>query len=153
MAKVHCCRILIFTKWCWPQLFRGMMSSVALSVFITLNFTHTHTQPFYGPFSGTTQVSRCQKRNFCILWCKGRFTVADTPAIRLGATPSGLTSASLHHPPHILYRPHALPATQLIASKHWRQHSELNLSLISNLYLVLTSVLNPVLGCKADNNL
>jgi len=24
--------------------------------------THTDTQPFYGPFSGTTQVSRCQKR-------------------------------------------------------------------------------------------
>jgi len=23
---------------------------------------HTPTQPFYGPFSGTTQVSRCQKR-------------------------------------------------------------------------------------------
>jgi len=23
---------------------------------------HTHTQPFYGPFSGTTRVSRCQKR-------------------------------------------------------------------------------------------
>jgi len=25
--------------------------------------THTHTQPFYGPFSGTTQVSWCQKRH------------------------------------------------------------------------------------------
>jgi len=24
--------------------------------------THTHTQAFYGPFSGTTRVSRCQKR-------------------------------------------------------------------------------------------
>jgi len=23
---------------------------------------HVHTQPFYGPFSGTTQVSLCQKR-------------------------------------------------------------------------------------------
>jgi len=34
----------------------------------TLNFseqhtlTHTPTQAFYGPFSGTTRVSRCQKR-------------------------------------------------------------------------------------------
>jgi len=31
----------------------------------TMHSTHhqlTHTQPFYGPFSGTTQVSRCQKR-------------------------------------------------------------------------------------------
>jgi len=23
---------------------------------------HTHTKPLYGPFSGTTWVSRCQKR-------------------------------------------------------------------------------------------
>jgi len=26
-----------------------------------LNLLHTHTHPFNGPFSGTTQVSRCQK--------------------------------------------------------------------------------------------
>jgi len=32
-------------------------------------------------------------------WCKGRLTEADTLTIRLGATPSGLTSAHLHHPP------------------------------------------------------
>jgi len=25
-------------------------------------FTHTHTQPLYDPFSGTTPVSQCQKR-------------------------------------------------------------------------------------------
>ena len=25
--------------------------------------THTDTQPFYGPFSGTTRVSRCQKKS------------------------------------------------------------------------------------------
>jgi len=32
------------------------------------------------------------------LWCKGRLTEADTPTIQLGATPSRLTSAHLHHP-------------------------------------------------------
>ena len=58
---------------------------------------HHHTpQPFYGPFSGTTRVSRCQKRTSGLY---GRLTEADTPTIRLGATPSGLTSAHLHHPP------------------------------------------------------
>jgi len=31
-------------------------------------------------------------------WCKGRLTEADTPTIRLGASPSGLSSAHLHHP-------------------------------------------------------
>jgi len=55
-------------------------------------------QPFYGRFSGTTRVSWCQK-NFWTLWCKGRLTEADTLTIRLGDTPSGLTSAPLHYPP------------------------------------------------------
>jgi len=41
--------------------------------------------------------------NFWTLWCKGRLTEADTPTIRMGATPSGLvTSAHLHHPPYFL---------------------------------------------------
>jgi len=48
-------------------------------------------QPFYGPFSGTTRVSWCQKKNFWTLWCKGRLTEADTLTIQLGATPSGLS--------------------------------------------------------------
>jgi len=43
-----------------------------------------------------------------------------THTIRLGATPSGLTSAHLHHPP-IFYRPDALPAAQPTVSRHWRQ--------------------------------
>ena len=34
--------------------------------------------------------------------CKGRLTEADTLTILLGATPSGLTSAHLHHPPFFL---------------------------------------------------
>jgi len=41
------------------------------------------------------------EENFWTLCCKGRLTEADTPTIRLGATPSGLTSAHHHHPPHI----------------------------------------------------
>ena len=42
------------------------------------------------------------EENFWTLWCKGRLTEADTPTIRLGATPSGLTSDHLHHPPYFL---------------------------------------------------
>ena len=64
--------------------------------------TITTPQPFYGPFSRTTWVSRCQKRTSGLLWCKGRLTEADTLTIRLGTTPSGLTSAHLHHPPYFL---------------------------------------------------
>ena len=28
----------------------------------TFKYTTTHPQPFYGPFSGITRVSQCQKR-------------------------------------------------------------------------------------------
>jgi len=51
------------------------------------------------------------EENFWTLWCKARLTEADTLTIRLGTTPSGLTSAHLHHPP-FFYSPDALPATQ-----------------------------------------
>jgi len=50
------------------------------------------------------------EENFWTLWCKRRLTEADTLTIRLGASSSGLTSAPLHHPPHIFYGPDALPA-------------------------------------------
>ena len=39
------------------------------------------------------------EENFWTFWCKGRLTEADILTIRLGATPSGLTSAYLHHSP------------------------------------------------------
>jgi len=48
------------------------------------------------------------EENFWTLWCKGRLTEANTPIIRLGATPSGLTSAHLHHPSYFFYKPDAL---------------------------------------------
>jgi len=38
------------------------------------------------------------EKNFWTSWCKGRPTEADTQTIWLGATPSRLTSAHLHHP-------------------------------------------------------
>ena len=42
------------------------------------------------------------EENFWTLWCKERLTEADTLTIRLGATPSRLSSAHLHHPPIFL---------------------------------------------------
>jgi len=43
------------------------------------------------------------EENFWTLWSKGRLTQADTPTIQMGATPSGLSSAHLHHPPNCLH--------------------------------------------------
>jgi len=42
---------------------------------------------------------------------QGKITEADTPTLRLGAAPSGLSSAHLHHPP--IFKPDALPAATL----------------------------------------
>ena len=56
-------------------------------------------QPFYGPFFQDHPGQPVPEENFWTLWCKGRLTEAETLTIRLGATPAGLTSAHLHHPP------------------------------------------------------
>jgi len=82
------------------------------------SMSYVAPQPFYGHFFRDHLGEPMPEENFWTLWCKGRLTEADTPTIRLGATPSGLISAHLHHPPHIFYRPDALPAAQPTTSKH-----------------------------------
>jgi len=57
--------------------------------------TTTVSRPFFRDHLGEP----VPEENFWTLWCKGRLTEADTLTIRLGATPSGLTSA-----PHIFLR-------------------------------------------------
>jgi len=66
------------------------------------------------------------EENFWTLWCKGKLTEADTMTIRLGATPSGLTSAHLYHLPIFFYGLDALTAAQPTVSKHWRQLAHLD---------------------------
>ena len=56
----------------------------------------------HGPFSRDHQGEPVPEENFWTLWCKGRLTQADIQTIRLGATPSGLNRAHLHHPPYFL---------------------------------------------------
>jgi len=79
---------------------------------------HNHPTTVLQPFFQDHPCEPVPEENFWTLWWKGRLTEADTPTIRLGATPSGLTSAHLHHPPHIFYKPDALPAAQPTASNH-----------------------------------
>jgi len=81
---------------------------------------HTTTATVLRPFFRDHLGEPVPEDNFWTLWCKGRPTEADTPTIWLGATPSGLTSAHLHHP-HIFNRLDALSAAQPTASKHLRQ--------------------------------
>jgi len=63
---------------------------------------NTHTQPFCGPFSGTTRVSWCQKKTSSGIYGSGRH--------RQTHRQSGCAS-HLHHPP--FFTPDALPATTL----------------------------------------
>jgi len=60
---------------------------------------HHHTTTILQPFFRDHPGEPVPEENFWALWGKERLTEADTLTIRLGATPSGLTSAHLHHPP------------------------------------------------------
>jgi len=59
-----------------------------------------HTTTVLRPFFQDHPGEPVPEENFWTLWCRGRLTEADTLTIWLSATPSGLTSAHLHHPPY-----------------------------------------------------
>jgi len=63
-----------------------------LQIRVTLDQLHRPPpQPFYGHFSGTTRVSRCQNRTSGLYDAREHQQRQTQPAIRLGATASGLT--------------------------------------------------------------
>jgi len=79
----------------------------------------THTHPFNGPLSRTTQVSRYQKSKTNLDFLKQE-TVSGSGiswAICKSAHHSRqITTPTTHH--SVLYRPDALPAAQPTVSKH-----------------------------------
>jgi len=88
--------------------------------------TSHHTTTVLRPFFWDKLGEPVPEENFWTLWCKGRLTEADTLTIRLVATPSGLTSAHLHHPPIFFYGPDALscrPTNSVKALKATRHNS------------------------------
>jgi len=104
---------------CGPLLWRSAIVDLQNSGTVPSPHHHRFTALFRDH-----QGEPVPEENFKTLWCKGRLTEAETQTIRLSATPSGLTSAHLHHPP--FYRPDALPAAQPTATKHWRQLAHLD---------------------------
>jgi len=125
-ANVTHCTGLVFFHESPPG--KGCCSLfTALTHWLNWGFTshHNTAKPLLRPFFRDHPGELVPEENFWTLSCKERLTEADTPTIRLGATPSGLTSAHLHHPP-IFYSLDALPAAQPTMSKHWRQlaHSD-----------------------------
>jgi len=85
-CRKHCEKLLLANEVDW-----WMVSKFQLFYHFLVTFS-TPPQPFYGPFSRTTPGEPVPEENFWTLWCKGWLTEAKTPTIRLGATPSGLTS-------------------------------------------------------------
>ena len=87
--------------------------------FVLKNYTHTH--PFNGPLSGTTQVSQYQKGKTNLDFTGARDS--EWQWHQLGMCKSAPRSRQITMPaPHhsVFYRPDALPAAQPTASKHWR---------------------------------
>ena len=84
-----------------PNVLSCILSVVLIPSGVFL-FLLDHTQQFYGPFFRDHPGEPVPEEDFWTLWCKGRLTEADTLTIRLCTTPSGLTSAHLHHPPYFL---------------------------------------------------
>jgi len=117
--EVGWCLMQLFNKiWSyWPHRVTGPIRTATTRT----TTTTTVLWPFFLDHPGEPVL----EQNFCTLWCKGRLTQADTQTIRLGATPSRLTSAHLHHPP-FFYRLDALPAAQPTVSKHCRQLAHLD---------------------------
>jgi len=81
--------------------------------------THTHTHPFNGPFSGTTQVNRYQKsKPICILLEQETVSGSGISWAVCKSAPRSIqiTTPAPHH--SVFYRPDALSAAQPTASKH-----------------------------------
>jgi len=58
-----------------------------------LFFLITHTHPFYGPFSRTTQVNGARRNLLLHFMVQGKITEEDSPTILMDATPSRLISS------------------------------------------------------------
>ena len=89
------------------------------SIFWHCQYHHHTTTTVLLPFFWDHPGELVPEENFWTLWSKGRLTEADTLTIRLGATPSGLTSAHRHHPPYFLWAgcPSCCPTNSVKALK------------------------------------
>jgi len=79
----------------------------------------TNTQPFNGPLSGTTWVSRYQKGKTYLDFTEARDSELQWHQLgHMQVCTSLQTDNHTSTPPLSFYRPDALPATQSTASKH-----------------------------------
>ena len=79
-------------------LFLGRCVEPMVDFGLSPTWNHHHTTTVLRPFFLDHPGEPVPKENSWTLWYKGKLTQAGTLTIRLGATPSGLTSAYPHHP-------------------------------------------------------
>jgi len=83
---------------------------------------HTHTHPFNGPLSGTTQVSRYQKGKTSVDFSEARDSEWHGISWTICKSAPSSRQITMPAPYHsVSYRLDALPAAQPTASMHWRQ--------------------------------
>ena len=93
--------ILVFKNWFVSVVKFKNKKSVITPNFMAIHWTiagATTTTTVLWPFFRDHPGELVPEENFWTLWCKERLTEADKQTIRLGATPSRLTIAHLHHP-------------------------------------------------------
>jgi len=102
-----------------PQIRICLLSFNAINNTSALQPPQPHTTTVLRPFFWDHPGEPVPEENFWTLWCKGRLTETDTATIRMGNTPSGLTSAHLHHLPHFLQAgcPSCCPTNSIKAPK------------------------------------
>ena len=92
---------------------------------------HHHTTTVLRPFFRDHPGEPVPEEYFWTSWYKERLPEADTPTIRLGATPSGLTS-HLHHPPFFTGQMPFLPPNQQCQSTEGNYYLLINAKITNN---------------------
>jgi len=104
---------------CYAQNFKNDWSKSYNSGARFTKYLTTHTHPFNGPFSGTTQVSRYQKGKTNLDFTGARDSEWQWHQLdHMQVCSSVQTDNHTSTPPLSFYRPDALPATQPTVSKH-----------------------------------
>ena len=118
-AAASCCRCTCLIRACSVKyVWHSIREWTSLCVLPRNQFSwwpmYTHTHPFNGPFSGTTQV-----KPIWILLKQETVTGSGISWAIYKSAPRSrhITTPTPHH--SVFYRPDALPATQPTASKHW----------------------------------
>ena len=96
---------LLKTEWLYKVTvshIHGKSGNISEMEMLLLQITTTTTTTILRPFFQDHPGEPVPGENFWTLWCKGRLAEADTPTNWLGATPTSLISAHLHHPPRSL---------------------------------------------------